>query len=53
MDLLEDLAVPDAFLVVVEDLVVPDANAGVSVLEEPVGVVAEPLVGLHGDPPVV
>jgi hypothetical protein len=50
MDLLEDLAVLDAFLVAVHNLVVPDANAGFAVLEEPIGVVAKPLVGLHGHP---
>jgi hypothetical protein len=26
---------------------------GVAILEEPVGVVAEPLIGLHDDPPEV
>jgi hypothetical protein len=39
VDLLEDLAVPETFLVVVEDLVVPNADTGVTVLEESVGVV--------------
>jgi hypothetical protein len=53
VDLLEDLVVLDAFLVDVHDLVTPDANAGVAVLEEPVGVVAKPLTGLHGHPPEV
>jgi hypothetical protein len=43
MDLVKDLAVPETFLVAVDDLVVPDADAGVAVLEEPVGVVAQPL----------
>jgi hypothetical protein len=50
MDLLKDLAIFDTLLVAFDDLVVPDADAGVAVLEELVGVVAEPLVGLHGDP---
>jgi hypothetical protein len=31
-------------------LVVPNADAGVAVLEEPVGVVPQPLSGLHGHP---
>jgi hypothetical protein len=53
VDLLEDLVVLDAFLVAVRDLVTPDANAGVAVLEEPVGVVAKTLTGLHGHPPEV
>jgi hypothetical protein len=53
MDLLEDLVVLDVFLVAVYDLVAPDANAGVAVLEEPVGLVAKPLAGLHGHPPEV
>jgi hypothetical protein len=53
MDLLEDLAVPDAFLLAVHDLVIPDANASVAVLREPVGVVAKPLAYLHGHPPEV
>jgi sulfur carrier protein ThiS len=39
VDLLKDLAVPETFLVAVDDLVVPNANIGVTVLEEPVGVV--------------
>jgi hypothetical protein len=38
--LLKDLAVPETFLVAIDDLVVPDADAGVTVLEEPVGVVS-------------
>jgi hypothetical protein len=49
-DLLKDLAVPEAFLVAIDDLVVLDANAGVAVLEEPVGVVAKPLSDLHAHP---
>jgi hypothetical protein len=53
MDLLKDLAEPEAFLVAVDDLVVPNTNASVAVLEEPVGVVAQPLAGLHGHPPEV
>jgi hypothetical protein len=53
MDLLKDLVVPKAFLVAVDDLVVADVNASVAVLEEPVGVVAMPLAGLHGHPPEV
>jgi hypothetical protein len=39
VNLLEDLAVPKSFLVAINDLVVPDADIGVAVLEEPVGVV--------------
>jgi hypothetical protein len=39
VDLLKDLAVPETFLVTVNDLVVLDADASVAVLEEPVGVV--------------
>jgi sulfur carrier protein ThiS len=39
MDLLKDLAVPETFLVAVDDLVIPNANACVTVLEESVGVV--------------
>jgi hypothetical protein len=53
MDLLKDLAVPEAFHVAVDDLVVPDADASVAVLEEPVGIVSQPLPGLHGHPPDV
>jgi hypothetical protein len=53
VDLLEDLTVPDAFLVVVDDLVILDANVGVAVLEELVGVVTKPLACLHGHPPEV
>jgi hypothetical protein len=53
VDLLEDLAVLDAFLVDVHDLVVPDTGVGVVVLEELVGVVSKPLAGLHGHPPEV
>jgi hypothetical protein len=45
VDLLKDLAFSDALLVAVIDLVIRDANTGVAVLEEPVGVVAKPLVG--------
>jgi hypothetical protein len=45
VDLLKDLAVPEAFLVAVDDLVVSDANASVAVLEETVDVVAKPLAG--------
>jgi hypothetical protein len=40
MDLLEDLAVPETFLVAVDDLVVSNADTGVAVLEELVGVVS-------------
>jgi hypothetical protein len=39
MDLLKNLAVPETFLVAVDNLVVLNADAGVTVLEEPVGVV--------------
>jgi hypothetical protein len=53
VDLLKDLAVPDAFLVPVHNLIFPDANAIVAVLKELVGVVAKPLTGLHGHPPEV
>jgi hypothetical protein len=51
VDLLKDLAVPEAFLVAVDDLVVADTNASVEVLEEPVGVVPQSLTGFHGHPP--
>jgi hypothetical protein len=34
--LLEDLAVPETFLVSINDLVVPDTDTDVAVLEEPV-----------------
>jgi hypothetical protein len=46
VNLLEDLVVPETFLVAVDDLVVPDADTGVAVLEELVGVVPQPLAGL-------
>jgi hypothetical protein len=39
-----------AFPVTVDDLVIPNANAGVAVLEELVGVVTKPLACLHGHP---
>jgi hypothetical protein len=39
VDLLKDLAVPETFLVAVDDLVIFDADASVAVLEELVGVV--------------
>jgi hypothetical protein len=39
VELLEDLAVPETFLVTVDDLVVLNADTGVAVLKEPVGVV--------------
>jgi hypothetical protein len=39
VDLLKDFAVPETFLVAVDDLVIPDADASVAVLEEPVGAV--------------
>jgi hypothetical protein len=45
VNLLEDLVVPETFLVAVDDLVVPDADTGVAVLEEPVGVVPQPRTG--------
>jgi hypothetical protein len=35
VDLRKDLAVPETFLVAVDDLVVPKADTGVVVLEEP------------------
>jgi hypothetical protein len=53
MDLLKDLVVPETFLVPIDDLVIPVADAGIAVLEEPVGVVAQLLAGLHGHPPEV
>jgi hypothetical protein len=53
VDLLGDLAIIDALLVAVHDLVIPNANTGVAVLEELVGVVAKPLASLHGHPPEV
>jgi hypothetical protein len=40
VDLLEDLAVPETFLVAIDDLVIPNADTGVAVLKEPVGVVS-------------
>jgi hypothetical protein len=40
IDLLKDLAVPEAFLIAVDDLVVLCTGAGVAVLEELVGVVS-------------
>jgi hypothetical protein len=46
VNLLEDLVVPETSLVAVDDLVVPDADTGVAVLEELVGVVPQPLAGL-------
>jgi hypothetical protein len=33
--------------------VVPDIDTGIAVLEEPVGVITEPFIRLHGDPPEV
>jgi hypothetical protein len=39
VDLLKDLAIPEAFLIVVDNMVVPNTDAGVAVLEELVGVV--------------
>jgi hypothetical protein len=39
LNLLEDLAVPETLLVAVDDLVVANADTGVAVLKEPVGVV--------------
>jgi hypothetical protein len=53
VDLLKDLAVPETFLVAVDDLVVLDADASVVVLEESVSVVSLPLTNLHGHPPEV
>jgi hypothetical protein len=53
VDLLKDLAILDAFLVALDDLVISDANACVAILEEFFGVVTEPLLGLHDDPPEV
>jgi hypothetical protein len=53
MDLPEDVAVLDTFLVAVHDLVISDTDVGVAVLEEPVVVVTKPLTGLHGHPPDV
>jgi hypothetical protein len=51
--MLPNLAVPETFLVAVDNLVVPDTDAGVAVLKELVGVVAQLLTGLHGHPPEV
>jgi hypothetical protein len=53
VDLLKDLAVPETFLVAIDDLVILNADIGVAVLEEPVGVVPQPLTGLHSHPPEV
>jgi hypothetical protein len=39
VDLLKDLAIPEAFLIVVDNMVVPNTDASVAVLEELVGVV--------------
>jgi hypothetical protein len=39
VDLLKDLAVPDTFLIAIDDLVISDTDAGVAVLEKTVGVV--------------
>jgi hypothetical protein len=47
MNLLEDLVIPETFLVAVDDLVIPDADTGVAVLEEPVGVVVLLTVYIH------
>jgi hypothetical protein len=33
VDLIKELAVPETFIVAVDDLVLPDANASVAVLE--------------------
>jgi hypothetical protein len=51
VDLLKDLAILDNLLVAVDDLVIPDTNIDVAVIEEPVGIVVEPLIVLRGDPP--
>jgi hypothetical protein len=53
MDLIKDLAVPETFLVAVDDMVVPNTDTIVAVLKESIGVVAQPLTGLHGHPPKV
>jgi hypothetical protein len=53
VDLLKHIVISDALLVAFDDLVIPDTNASVAVLKEPVGVVTELLIGLHGDPPEV
>jgi hypothetical protein len=53
VNLLEDLTVPETFLVAIDDLVIPNADTGVAVLEESVGVVPQPLARLHGHPPEV
>jgi hypothetical protein len=42
--------IPDALLVVFNELVISDNDTGVAGLEEPIGVVVESLIGLHGDP---
>jgi hypothetical protein len=51
--ILSDLVVPETFLVAVDDMVVPYTDASVAVLEEPIGVVPQPLARLHGHPPEV
>jgi hypothetical protein len=53
VNLLKDLAISDDLFVALNDLVVSDANVGIMVLEEPVGVVMEPLLELHDDLPEV
>jgi hypothetical protein len=52
VNLLKYLAIFDALLVDLDDLVVFNANAGIAVLKELVGVVTGPL-GLHDEPPEV
>jgi hypothetical protein len=53
VDLLKDLAVPETFLVAVDDLVIANIDTGAAVFEEPVGVVPQLLARLHGHPPEV
>jgi hypothetical protein len=53
VNLLKDLVIIDALLVIIDDLVIPDTDADVVVLEELVGVDMKPLIGLHGHPPEV
>ena len=48
MDLLEELQVSDAFLVVLDDIFIFDTGKLVVVFEESVGVVSETLVSAHG-----
>jgi hypothetical protein len=53
VNLFKDLAIPNALIVPLDDLVVFDTSAGFPVLEEPVGVIMEPHIGLHDNSPEV